>query len=58
MDLSKMIEALLGRASSNDTARNLVSRYSKGNVSLQNGKYVTANEKDRRKKELMKIKFS
>ncbi len=36
----------------------LVARYARGNVSLQIGRFVTAEEKEERKKAVLSVKFS
>jgi len=41
-----------------DPARKRVSRYSRGNVNLQRGHYVTKEEKDARKKAIFSYSFS
>lgn len=37
--------------------RHLVSRYARGNVSLQLGKYVTAQDVDQRRRDLQSYRF-
>ena len=37
--------------------RKLVARYARGNVSLQRGAFVTANQKEKRKEAILKTNF-
>lgn len=45
------------RAASSRTKEDLVAHYACGNVSLQTKRYVTAEEKARRKKKILAFKF-
>lgn len=52
-----MFSKNLKKTDDNET-RNLVAKYARGNVNLQNGCYVTKEEKEALKKEVLNHKFA
>ncbi|MDU8350450.1 hypothetical protein RYA05_00930 [Pseudomonas syringae pv. actinidiae] len=51
------LPAMRNEASSMETAKKLVQRYSRGNLNLKLGRYVTASQIDARKKKLSEHSF-
>ncbi|MES0491111.1 MAG: hypothetical protein ABUK01_14020 [Leptospirales bacterium] len=43
---------------SNETVKNIVSLRAEGNISLQNGKYITDEDIEKLRKKVKKLKFS
>lgn len=46
------------KSTNKNSSRELVKRYSSGSVGLQRGRFVTADEKDTRRKRVLEMKFS
>ncbi len=56
--MALLMKKNINKDESQADAKALVARYARGNVALQRGRYVTAEEKKARKEKVLSMKFA